>query len=123
MRVDLNKQELFSFRSTTLVDSFEVQKELVVTEGKQVICVPVQLDVHLLAPCNHEEADSQMMLHINHALQHGLNRILVKTVDTDVVVLAVVIATILPVDSKIWLAFGTGKMFRYLAAHEIGASL
>ncbi len=58
MRVDLNKQELFSFRSTTLVDSFEVQKELVVTEGKQVICVPVQLDVHLLAPCNHEEADS-----------------------------------------------------------------
>ena len=51
------------------------------------------------------------MLHINHALQHGLNRILVKTVDTDVVVLAVVIATILPVDSKFGLHLAPEKCF------------
>ena len=124
LRTDLNKQELFSFLSNTLVNSInEVQKELVVTEERQVLCVPAQKDVNQLAPCSHEEADSRMMLHVHHASKHGHNRILVRTVDTDVVVLAVMTAEKLPADVQIWLAFGTGKYFRYLAAHKIAASL
>ena len=62
--MDLNKEELFSFLSKTLVESVKHQKELVVTDGMQVLCVPAQQDVHLLAPCSHEEADSRMMLHV-----------------------------------------------------------
>ena len=85
--------------------------------------MPAQKDVNQLAPCSHEEADSRMMLHVHHASKHGHNRILVRTVDTDVVVLAVMTAKKLPADVQIWLAFGTGKYFRYLAAHKIAASL
>ena len=70
----------------TLTESVEHQKELVVTDGMQVLCVSVQQDNHLLAPCSHEEGDSCMMLHVQHAAQHGHHQILVHTVDTDVVV-------------------------------------
>ena len=88
LRVDLNKKELFHFLSKALVESFKQdKKELVVTDGDQVLCVPPQQDVHLLAPCSHEEADSRMMLHVAHAAQHGHHQILVRTVDTDIVVL------------------------------------
>ena len=54
--------------------------------------MPAQQDTHLLAPCKHEEADSRMMLHVQYAAQHGHHQILVHTVDTDVVVLAVMVA-------------------------------
>ena len=64
-----------------------------------------------------------MLLHVAHAAQHGHSRILVRTVDTDVVVLAVMVAQRLPAEDEVWLAFGTGKSFRYLAAHQIAACL
>ena len=51
-----------------------------------------------------------MLLHASHAAQHGHQKILIQTDDTNVVVLAV-------------LAFGTGKGLRYLAAHEVSAGL
>ena len=47
--------------------------------------------------------------------------ILVRTVDTDVVVLAVMAAETLLADNEVWIAFGTGKHLRYLAAHQMVA--
>ena len=91
--------------------------------GEQVICVPQQEDVNSLAPCNQEEADTRMMLHVAHAAQHGHHQIQVRTVDTDVVVLAVMVVNKLPAGDELWVAFGTGKNYRYIAAHEIASSL
>ena len=48
---------------------------------------------------------------------------LIRTVDTDVVVLPVFPINHLPAGCELWLAFGTGKNFRYLAVHQIAASL
>ena len=48
---------------------------------------------------------------------------LIRTVDADVVVLAVFAINHLPAGCELWLAFGTGKSFRYLAAHQIATSL
>ena len=42
-----------------------------------------------ISPCSHEEADTRMLLHAAHAAICGHGKILIKTVDTDVVVLAV----------------------------------
>ena len=124
LRVDENKVELFSFLSKVLVESFnEKDKELVVTDGEAVLRVPEQDNINLLAPCSHEEADTRMMVHVAHAAQHGHHKILVRTVDTDVVVLAVMVAQTLPDEDELWVAFGTGKSFRYLPVHEISLSL
>ena len=101
--------------SKVLLQTFyKEDKEVVFTDGK---------DVHTLASCSHEEADSHMLLHVTHAAQHGHHQMLILTVDTDVMVLAVFAITYLPAGCEVWLAFRTGKSFRYMAAHQIAASL
>lgn len=86
-------------------------KQLVITDGEAVLSKPLLPDQTSLAPCNHEEADSRMLLHASHAAQHGHHAILIRTVDTDVVVLAVSLAQELQLEDKLWLAFGTGQSF------------
>ena len=49
-------------------------------------------------------------------------RVSTRTVDTDVVVLAVASAQRLSL-SELWIAFGTGKNFRFLACHEMARAL
>ena len=63
-----------------------------------------------------------MLLHISHAAQHGHQKMPIRSVDTDVMVLAVFAINHLPTGCELWLAFRTGKSFRYLAAHQIAAS-
>ena len=124
-RVNNNKEELFSFLSRQVTESINIpDKQLVATDGKQVIAVPLCEDTTSLAPCNHEEGEIRMMLHAAAAMECGHRRILIHTVDTDVVVLAVWVAQELhEVVDELWLAFGTGKNFRYIAAHELVACL
>ena len=64
-----------------------------------------------------------MLLHAHHAALHGYDKALVRTVDTDVVVLAVSVVQYLGTPAELWLAFGTGKHFCYLAAHKIANAL
>ena len=68
-----------------------------------------QQDAHLIGPCSIEEADSHMMLHVAHATQHGYHQILVRTVDTDVVVLAVMVAETLPAKHEVWVNLEQAK--------------
>ena len=63
------------------------------------------------------------MLLVDHAAQHDHCRIQVQTIDTDVIVLAVMVAQALPWWDELWIAFGMGKNYRYIHAHEIAASL
>ena len=63
-----------------------------------------------------------VMLHSFHAATEGHSKIMIRTVDTDVVVLA--IANFKNIGcQELWLAFGTGKKFCYIPAHSIAASL
>ena len=88
-----------------------------------MICTQLLQDVHTLSPCSPEEADSRMLLHVTHAAPHGHHQILIRTVETDVVVLAVFAITYLPAGCELWLVFGTCKSFRYMAANQIAVSL
>ena len=90
LRVDSNKAELFQFLSHALIDSFDLKaKQLVITVGESILSKPLLDDVDLISPCTHEEADTGMLLHAHHAALHGYDKVLVRIVDTDVVVLAV----------------------------------
>ncbi|KAG1681932.1 Solute carrier family 22 member 4 [Nymphon striatum] len=60
LRVDSNKTELFRFLSAAVMDWFNHEdKQLIITDGEAVLSKPVIPDLTSLAPCNHEEADSQ----------------------------------------------------------------
>ena len=49
-------------------------------------------------------------------------KMIIRTADTDVVVLAISVVEEIKVE-ELWVAFGTGKHFRYNAAHAIASSL
>ena len=79
------------------------------------------MDKEGLAPCSHEEADSPIMVHVAHAA-NTQNNILIRTVDSDVVVLAVyAFAQLTSSLNELWVAFGTGKHYRLIPAHKICA--
>ena len=62
------------------------------------------------------------MLHVADSVRNGLKKIMVRSVDTDVVVIAISIIHKVDV-SELWLAFGTGKSFRYISAHGIAQTI
>ena len=124
LHVDSNKTELYKFLSRALFDLYnQEEKQLVITDGELVLSKPPLHDIASLSPCSHEEADSHMLLHASHAAHCGHHKILIRTVDTDVVVLAVSVAQGLGSEYELWLAFGTSKSFRYIAAHKIANRL
>lgn len=72
--------------------------------------------------CNHEEADTHIVIHLVHALEAGASSVMVRTVDTDVVVILVgkfhaIIANSPHAD--IWVAFGMGKHFSFISVNHI----
>jgi len=46
-------------------------KQLVIANGEAVLSKPVLPDMTSLAPCNHEEADTRMLLH--HLTQRSMD--------------------------------------------------
>ena len=110
-RINENKTELFAFLSREIVT---------ISTDKQVICT---LDKAGLAPCSHEQADSRMMVHVAHAA-NTYNNILIRTVASDVVVLAVyAFAQLTSSPNERWVAFGTGKHYRLIPAHKTCAAI
>lgn len=72
----------------------------------------------MLSPCEQEEADTRMMLHLYHAAQHGYTKVYLRTVDTDVIVLCIYHFSKMDL-SELWIGFGTGKNFRDIPIHEV----
>ena len=73
--------------------------------------------------CNHEEADTRIFLHIDDITKQGHTSVMIKTVDTDVVVLAVALFNEIPNIQQLFIAFGTGKNFRTIEIHSLVQSL
>lgn len=106
LHVSDNRTELFLFLAKEL-QAIDIEgKEVYTTYGE---VVPSSQPTEMIE-CSHEEADTRLVLHAYHASQFGYRKILIRTVDTDVVVLAVSRVQDLSVD-EIWIAFGTGKYF------------
>ena len=105
LRVDTNKTQ-FKFLSEAVLRWFNLKdKQLVITDGEKVCSKPPLSDLSSLAPCTHEEADSRMLLHASHAARHVHHKIMIRTVDTDVVLLAVSVAQNLQPENELRIAF------------------
>ena len=87
LRIDDNKTELFFFLASNVTE-IETNKYLITTQGNGVLSSNHE-DVSTLVPCTHEEADTSIFLHQKDAVQHGYSNASIRTVDTDVVVLAI----------------------------------
>ena len=114
-----NKKELFAFL-TSKVSEFASppNKAVYITSDESV----VSRSNNSMPNCNHEEADTRVVVHVLHALEQGRTSIKVRTVDTDVVVILVGIfyelSRIQPL-ADIWVAFGMGKHYRFYSVNAI----
>jgi hypothetical protein len=120
----MNKKELFTFLTCKIKSfSWPSTKTVYVTSGEEVAsCGPsVPMD-----DCNHEEADTRIMVHIQHAVDQGAKTFLVRTVDTDVVVILAGLYFQLVTNQQLcdlWVAFGMGKKFRFYHINNICENL
>ena len=48
-----------------------------------------QSDLQRISPCSHQEADGRMFLHVLDASREGHSKVMVRTVDSDVVVIVI----------------------------------
>ena len=81
---------------------------------------------HVMGQCNHEEVDTCIVFHVRHALERGAESVLVRTVDTDVVVILVgKLHDLLAYNqlSKVWVAFGMGCHFSVININGVCSSL
>ena len=78
-------------------------KILVSTCGDSVISLSTEADLNNISGSTHEECHK---------------KIIIRTADTDVVVLAISVVEEIKVE-ELRIAFGTGKHFRYIATHAI----
>ena len=119
-----NKKELFAFLSEKVANAqFPIGKIVVITSGKNVITKGIDRSMQ---DNDHEEADTKILLHLQHALQNGSRSCLIRTVDTDVLVIITgkfhKLLSMCP-DADIWIAFSTGKHFTYFHINTIATAL
>eukprot|EP00057_Strongylocentrotus_purpuratus_P010110 XP_011664584.1 PREDICTED: uncharacterized protein LOC105438459 [Strongylocentrotus purpuratus] len=112
-----NKEELFAFLTQTVAaGECPKGKELYVTSGTSVI---TRGDCEPMEDCTHEEADTRIIVHLQHAAERGSKKIVIRTVDTDIIAILVGQLPSLIVeypDIDIWVAFGMGKNFCHITS-------
>ena len=94
----------------------EFPGQVIVTRDDEVLS-SAPCDLAGLMSCTHEEADTRMFVHATDGAEHGMNKILLGTVDTYVVVIGISVAQKIGCDC-LWFAFGTdtNPTFLYLDA-------
>ena len=123
LRCDKNKAELFPLIVKSLAENINcVHGIFVGSVEDRAVSNQAYIDLEPLMPCNTKEADERMFVHVRNAAE-DCSRILVKTVDSDVVVIALSTFHRIPSLQELWIAFGVGKHLKFLPIHEIANSL
>ena len=120
LRLDNNKTELFEFLATH-IEMTEAANRIVATKGENVVSY-MAITMEGLSPCTHEEAGMRLFIHARDVASEGCKNVIIKSTDTDVVVIGVTLFNDLNVE-YLWIAFSRGKSFRRVPIHEISLSL
>ena len=117
-----NKTQLFSRIADAMSQCLQgIPTTIISTKDAEVVSnSPV--DLSSLCPCNHEEADTRIFVHVNDAASKGLQKIVVRTVDTHVVVIALGLFFELDI-TELWIEFGSGRKKRWLPIHSYAQCL
>jgi len=102
-----NKADLFRFLAQEIVNRIT---EIVLMATFDNTVISDQPNVcPTLSPCQQEGADTRMILHTLNASHNDHSKIMIRTVDTDVVIFATAHLQNLNVE-ELWIAFGTGNI-------------
>ena len=82
--------------------------EIMATHLEEVLSNNLKTDLSALHLCNHEEANTRLLLHALNALKSRFRRLLIVAVDTNIVVLA--LRHFFDLDlQELWIEIGTRK--------------
>ena len=87
LRLHSNKKELFLFVPEQVVRTAIEGKQIIVIRGEEVLFYPPATRRNELSPCSPEKVDTRMIVHIADAVQDGHQSVMIRSTDTDVVVL------------------------------------
>ena len=122
LHVNENKEQLFMMLSEEIICLVAEGKQIVCTKNEDVLTNDSGIAISNLMPCNHEEADTRMLLHTNILAQCGHSKGKIITVDTDVIILAITLFSSLNIE-ELWIEFGSGQNRRWYPIHEIVDSI
>ena len=88
LKDSVNKRQLFEYLSGELNEAARDETYHFYSTNGDSVLTNRECDMSPLEPCTQEEADTRIMLHLKHAADQGLWIAFVRTVDTDVVMLA-----------------------------------
>ena len=121
LRDDDNETELFGLLADKLVSNCPPNRMILARSIDRALC-STEIDRTGVSPCNHEEADTRIFVHVEHPADSSDQKIAVKTVDTDVVFLAISLFQSIQIE-ELWVEFGVGKHQRWLPIHEYATNL
>ena len=122
LKIADNKTELFQYLGQQTVSIAENNKVVISTINDLSVSSSPDIDLSEISPCNHEEADTRLLLHCYDASKQDIRQVMIQTVDTDVVVLTLSMFKKMQLETR-WIAFSSGKNFRYIPIHEIVESI
>lgn len=79
---------------------------LIVTNVGENVITSMTYDSSMIQPCNHEESDTRIYVHVKDAVSAGHRKIIIRTVDTDIVVLAVSFFAAMKRIQELYVAYG-----------------
>ena len=88
------------------------------TKGECVLSSKDDVSVDKLQPSMQEGFDTRIFLHLKDAADKGQKIAKIRTVDTDIVVIAISLFNKLTI-FKLWVGFGSGKSYRDIPIHSI----
>ena len=115
LRSSENKTELFRFLST------EIHKHShgeIISAFNNTITNNIEEVMLFLCHTNQEEADTHVFLHVKEMAVKGFHKVMIRTVDTDLVILVISMFEDLGLE-QLWLDFGSGKQRMFLPIHEM----
>ena len=120
LRLEDNKTDLFEFLAN-LIEMTDAANIIVATKRENVVS-NMAINMEGLSPCTHEEADMSLFIYAKDATSEGCKNVIIKSTDTDVVVIGVTLFNDLNVEN-LSIVFSRGKSFRWVPIHEISLSL
>ena len=126
LRDSTNKVELFKYLSGEVMQRFHSGGDIYITMSNGTTVGHVGPGEDMKTVCNQEEADTRIILHIIHDLNCRFSSILIKTSDSDVIVILIqhlqhfdTISTV----CNITVHYGIGKTQRVINIRELACAL
>ncbi|KAE8741877.1 hypothetical protein FOCC_FOCC012580 [Frankliniella occidentalis] len=124
LRNDRNKTELFQFLGRRFIEDIS-EVNVVTNIGGALRSTDSECSSLEGQTVHMEEADGRILLHVKDGVEHGAKVVVVRSSDTDVLVISISFFHQLKLSGlqELWFLTGTGQKRRYIAVHKVAEKL